>query len=71
MVICYGDRRQRNLRSLTPPSPPAGENSYSHHGDAKLGLSVVDRFTYHTFEFLSRLSIESRATFGDLVKYLR
>jgi len=34
-------------------SAEKGENSYSHHGDRKfLGVTVIDRFTYYTLEFL-------------------
>jgi phosphatidylinositol glycan class K len=31
-----------------------GESSYSHHNDANLGISVIDRFTYYTLEFFSQ-----------------
>lgn len=31
-----------------------GENSYSHHNDFKVGVSVIDRFTYYTLEFFER-----------------
>jgi phosphatidylinositol glycan class K len=31
-----------------------GENSYSHHMDATVGLSVIDRFTYYTLEFMEK-----------------
>lgn len=32
-------------------SSKLGENSYSHHSDSDVGLSVIDRFTYYTLEF--------------------
>ena len=32
-------------------SSSKGENSYSHHEDNDLGLSVIDRFTYYTLDF--------------------
>lgn len=31
-----------------------GENSYSHHSDHRVGLSVIDRFTYFTLEFFEK-----------------
>lgn len=32
-------------------SSALGENSYSHHVDNQLGVSVIDRFTYHALDF--------------------
>jgi glycosylphosphatidylinositol transamidase (GPIT) subunit GPI8 len=29
-----------------------GESSFSHHIDRNVGLSVIDRFTYFTLEFM-------------------
>ncbi|KAK2968668.1 hypothetical protein RJ640_004027 [Escallonia rubra] len=34
-----------------------GENSYSHHLDPDVGVSVVDRFTFYTLAFFERLNI--------------
>jgi len=31
-----------------------GENSYSHHNDAEIGLSVIDRFTHNFMEYLDK-----------------
>ncbi|KAF2616690.1 hypothetical protein F2Q68_00042636 [Brassica cretica] len=39
-----------------------GENSYSHHLDSYIGVSVVDRFTYYTLAFFERLSIYDNAS---------
>jgi len=36
-------------------SSALGENSYSHHSDKELGITVIDRFTHHTLEYLQRL----------------
>jgi len=33
-----------------------GENSYSHHSDAKVGVAVIDRFTYYTLEFFENVN---------------
>eukprot|EP00249_Psilotum_nudum_P007935 c20923_g1_i1 orf=92-1276(+) len=39
-----------------------GENSYSHHLDADVGVSVVDRFTFYTLAFFENLDIYSNAS---------
>jgi len=41
------------------------ENSYSHHMDSTLGLSVIDRFTYYTLEFMES-NHDGSATIRDL-----
>jgi hypothetical protein len=37
----------------------AAENSYSHHSDTKIGVSVIDRFTYYTQRFFSDIDLDS------------
>ena len=37
-------------------SSEKGENSYSHHLDRSIGLSVIDRFTYWTLEFMESVT---------------
>lgn len=32
-----------------------GENSYAHHSDAELGLSVIERYTFQFIEFLKHM----------------
>ena len=44
------------------------ENSYSHHFDPQLGISVIDRFTYHLLEFMEEKG--SKASIGDLPPFL-
>jgi glycosylphosphatidylinositol transamidase (GPIT) subunit GPI8 len=39
---------------ITIGSSGLGENSYSHHTDTSMGVSVIDRFTYHTLEFFQK-----------------
>ncbi|CAN6908427.1 unnamed protein product [Brassica oleracea] len=39
-----------------------GENSYSHHLNSYIGVSVVDRFTYYTLAFFERLNIYDNAS---------
>ncbi|KAH9614731.1 hypothetical protein KSS87_019026, partial [Heliosperma pusillum] len=43
-----------------------GENSYSHHLDSDVGVSVVDRFTYYTLAFFERLNIYANASLTSL-----
>ncbi|CAM6100844.1 unnamed protein product [Calypogeia fissa] len=43
-----------------------GENSYSHHLDSDVGVTVVDRFTYYTLQFFENLDISSNATILSL-----
>jgi len=39
---------------LAVGSSRKGENSYSHHADGLIGVSVVDRFTYYLLEHIER-----------------
>ncbi|XP_052208365.1 uncharacterized protein LOC127812085 isoform X2 [Diospyros lotus] len=43
-----------------------GENSYSHHLDSDVGVSVVDRFTFYTLAFFERLNIYDNASLTSL-----
>ncbi|XP_021843765.2 uncharacterized protein [Spinacia oleracea] len=43
-----------------------GENSYSHHLDSDVGVSVVDRFTYYTLAFFERLNMYGNASLSSL-----
>ncbi|XP_015576520.2 putative GPI-anchor transamidase [Ricinus communis] len=43
-----------------------GENSYSHHLDSDVGVSVVDRFTFYTLAFFERLSIYDNSSLNRL-----
>jgi hypothetical protein len=45
-----------------------GENSYSHHLDSDIGVSVVDRFTYYTLAFFERLNIYDNASLNSLFR---
>ncbi|EPS68528.1 hypothetical protein M569_06238, partial [Genlisea aurea] len=53
---------------LTIGSSKKGENSYSHHLDPDVGVSVVDRFTFYTLAFFERLNIYDDASLGSLFK---
>ncbi|XP_022634209.1 putative GPI-anchor transamidase isoform X2 [Vigna radiata var. radiata] len=45
-----------------------GENSYSHHLDSDIGVSVVDRFTFYTLAFFERLNMYDNASLSSLFK---
>lgn len=47
-------------------SSAKGEMSYSHHPDAELGVSLVDRFTFHTLEFLKHTHVRSQTSLLSL-----
>nr|CCA19647.1 GPIanchor transamidase putative [Albugo laibachii Nc14]CCA23079.1 GPIanchor transamidase putative [Albugo laibachii Nc14] len=53
-------------------SSKVGENSYAHHVDRQLGLSVIDRFTYFTLDYLQHLKLSNsihHATLGNLFEF--
>lgn len=45
-----------------------GESSYSHHSDAEIGVTVIDRFTFHTLEFFESSDIHNRNSLLDLFR---
>ncbi|KAL7129100.1 hypothetical protein ABFS83_13G041100 [Erythranthe nasuta] len=47
-------------------SSKKGENSYSHHLDSDVGVSVVDRFTFYTLAFFERLNMYDNASLNSL-----
>ncbi|XP_049401611.1 uncharacterized protein LOC125865457 [Solanum stenotomum] len=51
---------------LTIGSSMKGENSYSHHLDADVGVSVIDRFTFYTLAFFERVNMYDNASLGSL-----
>jgi len=46
-----------------------GENSYSHHADAGLGVAIIDRFSYYTGEFMEKYSRGSDTKLSELFNY--
>ncbi|KAH9698946.1 peptidase C13 family [Citrus sinensis] len=42
-----------------------GENSYSHHLDSDVGVSVVDRFTFYTLAFFEKLNMYDNASLSS------
>uniref|UniRef100_A0AAV1VLP0 GPI-anchor transamidase n=1 Tax=Peronospora matthiolae TaxID=2874970 RepID=A0AAV1VLP0_9STRA len=51
---------------VTIGSSQTGENSYAHHSDSELGLSVIDRFTFSTLDYLQRMKVGSSIRNGTL-----
>lgn len=49
-------------------SSKLGQNSYSHHHDPKLGVAVIDRFTYFTLEFFKN---SYNSTLKELTSYFQ
>ncbi|GJP36570.1 hypothetical protein CLOM_g21063 [Closterium sp. NIES-68] len=47
-------------------SSAKGEMSYSYLPDVDLGVSVVDRFTFHTLHFLHQINARSNASLASL-----
>ena len=50
---------------LSIGSSGKGENSLSHHNDDAIGLSVIDRFTFYTLEFMERVRGSADAALFD------
>ncbi|CAF0879438.1 unnamed protein product [Adineta ricciae] len=50
---------------LAVGSSNRGEDSLSHHVDPKIGVYVIDRFTYYALEFLEKLKQDSQKTIND------
>jgi len=42
------------------------ENSYAYHGDINVGVSLIDRFSYYTLEYLNHVGQDSNATLQDI-----
>lgn len=42
------------------------ENSYSHHLDSTVGISVIDRFTYYTLDFMEKHGKKASTSLQDL-----
>jgi glycosylphosphatidylinositol transamidase (GPIT) subunit GPI8 len=47
-------------------SSALGENSYSHHSDNRIGVAIIDRFTFYLLGELSRISMNSTLTLEEL-----
>lgn len=55
---CQAESMSSELRSpniISVGSSKIGQDSLSHHGDASIGVYVIDRFTYYVLNFLEKL----------------
>ncbi|KAG7394219.1 hypothetical protein PHYBOEH_005474 [Phytophthora boehmeriae] len=66
---CQAGSLSNSLESpkvVTIGSSQTGENSYAHHSDFELGLSVIDRFTFSTLDYLQRMKVGDSIRNGTL-----
>ncbi|RLN49073.1 hypothetical protein BBJ29_006868 [Phytophthora kernoviae] len=66
---CQAGSLSNSLESpkvVTIGSSQTGENSYAHHSDYELGLSVIDRFTFSTLDYLQRMKVGNSIHNGTL-----
>jgi len=66
---CQADTMLNKLRTagvFSITSARLGENAYSYSSDGAVGLSTVDRFTYHTTDFLENLAKGSKSTANNV-----
>ena len=60
------------LKLVLPLHSVAGEKSYSHHSSTELGLSVIDRFTYHALMFFEHITgPREKATMQNLFDHFK
>ncbi|TDH65082.1 uncharacterized protein CCR75_000640 [Bremia lactucae] len=57
----------KSPKVVTIGSSKTGENSYAHHSDSELGLSVIDRFTFSTLDYLQRMKVGDSIRNGTLL----
>ena len=50
---------------LAAASSQVGEDSLSHHDDPKLGVPIIDRWTYYILQFLEGVQPDSRKTMRE------
>ncbi|XP_043722393.1 GPI-anchor transamidase isoform X2 [Telopea speciosissima] len=63
---CYSFLSVHSPGVLAIGSSMKGENSYSHHLDSDVGVSVVDRFTFYTLAFFEKLNMYNSASLISL-----
>ena len=51
---------------IAAASSLVGEDSLSHHADAAVGVSVIDRWTFYLLEYLEKVQPNSKRTVQDL-----
>eukprot|EP00501_MAST-03F_sp_TOSAG23-6_P002480 GSMAST32.ASY1.ANO1.2591.1 assembled CDS len=47
-----------------------GKNSWGHHMDVELGVSVIDEYSYHTIQFFEKSKKKTNATMQDYLRYM-
>lgn len=60
-------RRFYSPNILAVASSQVGEDSLSHHSDDKIGVHVIDSWTYYALEFLNNINPKSQATMQQFV----
>jgi phosphatidylinositol glycan class K len=68
---CQATTLYKHFRSpnvLAAGSSSKGQNSYSHHTDYKLGVAMIDRFTYATLEYFehNKVAEDSKNSLKEL-----
>lgn len=53
---------------LAISSSKTNEDSLSHHGDPRIGVYVIDRYTYYVLQFLEKVRPDSTVTMSDFFK---
>ena len=46
------------------------ENSYAHHSDPELGLSVIERYTHKVMEFVRTKGLDGKTLYNCLIEHL-
>ncbi len=67
---CQANTMYKGLESenvIATGSSGKGENSYSHHNDADIGVAVIDGYTHHVLQYLEGIKPGSKATMQEFV----
>eukprot|EP00276_Gloeochaete_wittrockiana_P009099 CAMPEP_0184645712 /NCGR_PEP_ID=MMETSP0308-20130426/2270_1 /TAXON_ID=38269 /ORGANISM="Gloeochaete witrockiana, Strain SAG 46.84" /LENGTH=300 /DNA_ID=CAMNT_0027075017 /DNA_START=1614 /DNA_END=2516 /DNA_ORIENTATION=- len=70
---CQAGTLAKHLHSpniLFVASSSEGESSYSHLTDAKMGVSLMERFTFYLNDFFHSINSSSSVTLKDMLSYL-
>lgn len=70
---CQANTLYQHFRSpniLASGSSKLGQNSYSHHHDANLGVSVIDSYTFYVTSFLKKVKHGSKMDLNQLFQSL-
>lgn len=53
---------------LAISSSRVNEDSLSHHGDSRIGVYVIDRYTFYVLQFLERVRPDSDVSMHEFFK---